>query len=303
LSKRTKLKYAVDSSGMRIKHPPDPDPERAACHVEGNILHEPSTDLNTAETGFLGAFHARLCSALCGALEKKTIKLFSPKFQWRPTAWLGRPPTALELQLDGRGIVVVDYKLLTGQRPCCPMCGKNDKVESKGWPDNAKSIKGDGDTHTWYLAGRRWKCLNVTEHKAPVTQATQQESKDQGSDDAIAEAQQAEEVRYIGDKKIVTFQDSAPAVFMQLPQHIRSSLGITQTRQSGLKSSSLQLSISLSKTPASQKSIADAATDQILAGHYNRMEAHYGGMVNRPNPLLKCTPSSCQQLPSSTVPT
>ena len=97
-------------------------------------------------------------SALGQAAAKGAITMRHIVYDWQPTSTSKDPVTALASQNEGTKLAVINYDQW---RPAgslrCPCCSGSD-VQDLSWADNARSTKGDGRTHTYYIASKRRKC-------------------------------------------------------------------------------------------------------------------------------------------------
>ena len=83
------------------------------------------------------------------------------RYRFAPVAFAAAV-SDVDVCLERCGLVLLDFKALTGFAPKCPGCNKVAQQQDAGYPDNARSCKGDADVHTWYLMAKRRKCVKCS---------------------------------------------------------------------------------------------------------------------------------------------
>lgn len=122
-----------------------------AKNANGEYAH-----YNFKEASGWGKLWADIGRGLCKVTEQ--APLVDIKFQVAPLATGTVTPFADHL-LQRRGLVLLDFKTLAGSKPVCPCCNQlQANQQDSGYPDNARSCKGDGEVHTWYLLAKKRKC-------------------------------------------------------------------------------------------------------------------------------------------------
>ncbi len=107
---------------------------------------------------FRGHLAAKLGAMLADATSSAKITPYDIKFTFLPSALRSRPATDADIAMEGCGLVVLDFKQLTGEQPACPICGSNSNVIVHGWAENAHSCLGNGPHHTWYIISKKRLC-------------------------------------------------------------------------------------------------------------------------------------------------
>jgi hypothetical protein len=102
---------------------------------------------------------AKLLDAACSGNKLEQRHLV---YSWQPVATIQRPVAPLDCWLEGTQLVLVNTArwLPPGSSLGCCLysCGHKPEPNSKGVRGNAKSTKGDGITHTFFIASVQRRC-------------------------------------------------------------------------------------------------------------------------------------------------
>ena len=158
----------IDS--MQASEPPEGLPLVAEwgdgkCKVQFSLLgahihNVQPTGVAFSTTRQQGRAMSAIGKAILDAVADSKAKLIDVRISTPPVV-LQSQPNAFSAWLSGTQLFLLDFEAMVGQKPACPQCGLNDRVQKFSVADNAKSCKGDGvnGCHTVYICSRRRRCV------------------------------------------------------------------------------------------------------------------------------------------------